>query len=106
MNNSKNCCEIELSILMVILLHLLPGIIMLLLALVFSNPIIGINFPILLSLMLAIAFGLIPMELGIIKYFAWKSNNLNGKCGEIHIIFSLIGLELTDLMLAVLNFSN
>jgi len=75
MNNSKNSYEIKLSILMIILLHLLPGIIMLLIAFVFSSPIIGINFPILLSLMLAIGIGFVPMELGIIKYFAWKSNN-------------------------------
>jgi len=75
MNNSKNICEIKLSIPMIVLLHLLPGIIILLIALIFSSPIIGINFPVLLSLLLAIAFGLIPIELGIIKYFAFKSNN-------------------------------
>jgi len=75
MNNLKNSCEIKLSIFMIILLHLLPGIMMLLIVFVFSSPKIGINFSILLSLMISIAFGLIPMELGIIKYFAWKSNN-------------------------------
>ncbi|GHU33155.1 hypothetical protein FACS1894172_11140 [Spirochaetia bacterium] len=73
MNNFEKTDDFELSIPMIIVLGLVPGIIILLFTIVFSNPVIGINFSIYLSLMLAIAFGLIPTELGIIKYFAWKN---------------------------------
>jgi membrane protease YdiL (CAAX protease family) len=74
MTSFANNHEIKLSMPMIILLHLLPGVIILLIALVFSTSTIGINFPVYLSLMLAIIFGLIPTELGIIKFFAWKTN--------------------------------
>ena len=58
---------------MIILLHLCPGIIVLFVALVFSSPIIGINLPLYLSLILSIILGLIPTEIVIIKFFAWKT---------------------------------
>jgi membrane protease YdiL (CAAX protease family) len=64
----------KLSTTMIILLSLFPGLIILLIAFVLSNPFIGPNFSIYLSLMLAIVFGLIPVELGIIKHYASKEN--------------------------------
>jgi membrane protease YdiL (CAAX protease family) len=72
MDNFENTRQINWSIPMIIFLHLFPGIIILLVAFLFSSPIIGINLPLYLSLILAIIFGLIPTELLIIKYFAWK----------------------------------
>jgi membrane protein YdbS with pleckstrin-like domain len=65
--------ELKLSIPMIIILSLAPGLIILFWAFLFSNPIFGINFSIYLSLMLAILLGLIPTELAIMKYFAWKN---------------------------------
>ena len=50
----------------IILLHLLPGIPVLLIAILFSNPSVGFGFPFILSLFIAIAFGLIPCELSIL----------------------------------------
>jgi membrane protease YdiL (CAAX protease family) len=72
MDNLKDTYETNLSIPVIIFLHLFPGIIIVLVAFLFSSPIIGINFPLYLSLMLSIILGLIPTELLIIKYFAWK----------------------------------
>ena len=65
--------NIKLSVPMIFLLGLFPGVIILLIAFILSSPTIGINFSIYLSIMLAIAFGLVPTELGILKYFAWKN---------------------------------
>lgn len=56
----------QLSICSLLALHLLPGGIILLLATIFANPVWGLGLPIFLSLMMAILFGLIPSELGII----------------------------------------
>jgi hypothetical protein len=50
----------------IILLHLLPGIPVLLIAILLSNPLAGIGFPFVLSLFIAIAAGLIPCELLIL----------------------------------------
>jgi len=66
--------EQKLSIPMIIILGLAPGVVILLLAFVFSSPIFGINFNILLALLMAIFFGLIPVELGILKFIARKEN--------------------------------
>jgi len=74
MSNFVENDGIKLSIPMIIFLGLFPGVIVLLIAFIFSSPIIGINFSIYLSIMLATILGLIPTELGILKYFAWKSN--------------------------------
>ena len=65
--------NIKLSVPIIFLLGLFPGVIILLIAFILSSPTIGINFSIYLSIMLAIAFGLVPTELGILKYFAWKN---------------------------------
>jgi len=73
MEKEINTDELEFSIPMIILLSLFPGIVMLLLAILFSSPNIGIDLPFILSLFLSILFGLIPTELGIMKYYAWKS---------------------------------
>jgi membrane protease YdiL (CAAX protease family) len=68
--NSKN--EPNLSIPMIILLGLIPGLVILFWAFFFSSPFFGINFSIVLSLMLAIMLGFIPTELGKLKFIAWK----------------------------------
>ena len=64
----KNMCEPvnveKLSIPKIIILGLAPGLAILLWVLFLSSPICGINFPVLLSLMLAIVLGLISTELG------------------------------------------
>jgi membrane protease YdiL (CAAX protease family) len=71
----ENSMEVKrLSIPMIFLLGLLPGLVILFLAILFSNPFFDINFSIVLSLMLAIILGLIPTELGILKIIAWKEN--------------------------------
>jgi membrane protease YdiL (CAAX protease family) len=66
--------EQRLSIPMIIILGLAPGIVIIFLAFVFSSPIFGINFNILLALLMAIFLGLIPAELGILKFIARKEN--------------------------------
>jgi membrane protease YdiL (CAAX protease family) len=70
----QNSNEQRLSIPIIILLGLAPGLVILFWAFVFSSPFFGINFSIVLSLMLAIILGLIPTELGILKYIAKKEN--------------------------------
>jgi membrane protease YdiL (CAAX protease family) len=74
MDNFDKNDVIKLSLPMIIFLGLFPGIIILLIAFIFTTPIFGINFSLYLSIMLAIIIGLIPTELGILKYFAWKNN--------------------------------
>jgi membrane protease YdiL (CAAX protease family) len=64
----------ELSITKIIILGLMPGIMISLLTIILSSPAFGTNLPVLLSLMLSIIFGLIPIELGILKFIAWKEN--------------------------------
>lgn len=63
----------QFNMLQIILLHLLPGIPILLLALFFSSPFIGIEFPFILSLFLAIAIGLVPTQLSILLFIAKHS---------------------------------
>lgn len=70
MNNHIN----QLSILQVILLHLLPGLPVLLIATVLSNPYWGLGLPFILSIYLAIAFGLIPAELLILLFIARRND--------------------------------
>jgi membrane protease YdiL (CAAX protease family) len=65
--------SVKLSMPMIFILSLAPGVVILFLALLFSSPVVGISLPIFLSLMLGILFGLIPTELGIMKYYAWKN---------------------------------
>ena len=74
MCNQEKINEPELSVLKIIILGLAPGLIILFLSFVFSSPFFGINFSIVLSLMMAIFFGLIPVELGILKFIAWRQN--------------------------------
>ena len=73
MNNSEKNLEIKLSVPMIIILGLFPGVIIFGIAFIFSSPIFRLNFSIYLSIMLAIVFGLVPIELGILKYFALKN---------------------------------
>ena len=65
--------NIKLSVPKIIVLALIPGLVILFWAILFSNPFLGINLSIMLSLMLAILLGLIPTQLGILKYFAMKN---------------------------------
>ena len=66
--------EQKLSIPMIIVLGLSPGLFMLLLIFIFSSPIFGINFSLYLSAITSIILGLIPIELGILKCIARKEN--------------------------------
>lgn len=56
----------QFNVLQIILYHLLPGIPILFIVIVCANPIWGFGLPILLSVLLAIPFGLIPAQLGIL----------------------------------------
>lgn len=60
----------QLGITSILAYHLLPGIPILLIALLFANPVWGFGLPIFLALMLAILFGLIPVQLGILAVTA------------------------------------
>lgn len=62
----------QLSASEIILYHLLPGIPILILSIFFPNPYFGIGLSIYSSLMLAILFGLLPVELGILYYLSKK----------------------------------
>jgi len=66
--------EQKLSIPMIFFLGLVPGLVILFWAFLFSSPFFGINFSIVLSIMLAVILGLIPTELGILKFIARKEN--------------------------------
>ena len=97
MNNFEKEDNIKLSVPMIFLLGLFPGVIILIIAFILSSPAIGINLSIYFSIMLAIAFGLIPTELGILKYFAWKNKKkikdlitYNEKTPLIRMILSII----------------
>ncbi len=69
MNNSVK----NLSGMQAILLHLAPGIPIIFVAFALSNPYWGIGLPFMLSIYLAIAFGLIPTELLILYIVAHRS---------------------------------
>ena len=60
----------QFGILSILFYHLLPGIPILLFAILFSHPIFGIGLPIFPSLMLSILFGLIPVQLGLLAFAA------------------------------------
>lgn len=66
--------EQKLSVPMIFFLGLAPGLVMLLLIFILSSPIFGINFPIFISVFLSFVIGHIPIDLGILKFFAWKEN--------------------------------
>jgi membrane protease YdiL (CAAX protease family) len=68
MNNSTTDeSEMDsLSIPKMLLGHLLPGVPILLVAVLFSSPAVGIGLPFYLSLMIAIALGLIPVQMLIL----------------------------------------
>jgi membrane protease YdiL (CAAX protease family) len=66
--------EQKLSIPMIIILGLAPGLVILFLLLVFTSPFFGIGFNMFLSLILAGFFGLVLTELGILKIIAWREN--------------------------------
>lgn len=70
MNNSIK----QLNMLQLILLHLLPGLPILLVSVVLSNPYWGLGLPFIVSIYLAIAFGLIPTEL-LILFFIARQNS-------------------------------
>lgn len=58
----------------ILFLHLFPGVIILLVSVILANPNWGLGLPAFLSLLLAILFGLIPVELGILYYIARKES--------------------------------
>lgn len=60
----------ELNMTQILLLHLLPGLPILLVAFVLSNPYWGPGLPFIISIYFAIAFGLIPTELLILYFMA------------------------------------
>lgn len=62
----------QLSIGAILVYHLLPGIPILLLIILFANPAWGFGLPIFLAAMLAVLFGLIPVQLGVLAVVARK----------------------------------
>jgi len=71
----KNNYEIEqFNYWQIIIYHLLPGIPVLLIAFVLTNPSFGINLPIFLSLIIAFIVCLIPIQWIIMKIFARKKS--------------------------------
>ncbi|MCL1896682.1 MAG: CPBP family intramembrane metalloprotease [Clostridiales bacterium] len=62
----------QFNLLQIFLYHLLPGVPILLIALVCANPSWGLGLPILLSLTLGIAFGLLPVQWAILYITARK----------------------------------
>jgi membrane protease YdiL (CAAX protease family) len=77
--NSKETIDIQLSIPIIFFLSLVPGLLILLIIVIFSHPALPMNFSIHLSIVLAFALGLVPVELGILKYFSRKENRKNIK---------------------------
>lgn len=57
-----------------VLFHLLPGIIVLLLYLMFIPAVRALGFPSILAIFLAVVFGVIPFQLGYVLYHAKKKN--------------------------------
>jgi membrane protease YdiL (CAAX protease family) len=74
MDNTKNNDYVNFSIPKIIFLCLFPGIFVLLLIILFANPSLPFKFSIQLSIVLAFLFGLVPIELSILKYFSHKEN--------------------------------
>ena len=70
MNNQNELKQFNL--LQIILYHLLPGLPMLLLIIVFANPTWGLGWPVLISLLLAAALGALPAQVGILFFTARK----------------------------------
>lgn len=70
MQNNKEIKQLGIGA--ILAYHLLPGIPILLLTILFANPVWGFGLPIFLALMLAILFGLIPVQLGIMAIVARK----------------------------------
>jgi hypothetical protein len=62
----------QFNLLQIILYHLLPGIPILLVAIVCANPNYGFGLPIFLSLMIALVVGLVPVQLTVLKISAAK----------------------------------
>lgn len=56
----------QFNLIQILLYHLLPGIPILLIAIVCANPVWGMGLPIYLSVMLAILFGLLPTQVGVL----------------------------------------
>jgi len=89
--------EERLSIPMIIFLGLAPGLIIFFWVHFFSNPIFGINFFMDLSVMLAVILGLIPTQLGILKFIAWRKNKkiadlilYKNKTSKMRLVISII----------------
>jgi len=61
-----------LSVIAILLLHLLPGIPILLIALILANPKWGLGLDFAPAMYASVAFGLIPVQLGIIWFYAKK----------------------------------
>jgi len=73
MQTTSNNAEIKpFSIAQILLYHLAPGVPILFVTILLSHPTFGFGLPIFLSLMLAILFGLVPAELGILYFTARK----------------------------------
>ena len=99
--------EHNLSIPKIVILGLAPGAVMTLIGIFFANPIFGINFNVLLSVMLGFLLGKIPFCLGVLGYAARKENK---KIREILLynnktpIKKLVPSILVPLAIAVASF--
>ena len=74
MCNQEKMSKTELSIPKMLLLGFAPGLVVLFVAIIFSSPFFGIELNLLLSGVLAMLFGHIITELGILKFIAYKEN--------------------------------
>ncbi|MDR3091544.1 MAG: CPBP family intramembrane metalloprotease [Clostridiales bacterium] len=72
MNNSLNVKQMGIG--EILCFHLLPGIPILVIVILLSNPACGAGLPILLSVLLAIPLGLAPAQLGVLYFAARKEN--------------------------------
>ncbi len=64
----------QLSVASILAYHLLPGVPILLCIIVLANPVWGFGLPSYLAMLLAIAVGLIPVQLGILAVVARRQN--------------------------------
>lgn len=72
------------NLLQIILFHLLPGLFILLVAVICTNPVWGFGLPIFLSLMIGIIIGLLPVQWGNHVYFSQKAWSENKRFDSIY----------------------
>lgn len=83
----KRLIEEQHSLMLSVVLHLIPGVVILAVYLLIGTPLVqALGYPPYLALVIAMCLALAPLELGLLLYLGWKKNGRFSLRGIVHYL--------------------